>query len=525
MRPRAASGGSALDRWVAALAVSALLLAAACAPRETPAPVDADTPRPGGELVFAVQDEARSLDPHLVNDAASMRVIENLYSTLLRYAEEYGEVEPDLLAAYEVSDDGLVYELTLRPDATFADSGRPVTAADVEYSIERIVDHQVRAQHFAAIDGIEVVGDHRLRIRLAEPMAPFLTYLAHPMNAIVDRRAVEEAGGDLRRRAAGSGPFRLAAWRIDQSIVLERHDGYHLEARPFLDRVVFRPISDETARTTALRNREVDLVADVAPRDIETLEGAPGVAVESVPGTFWEYLGLNTRRDPLADPRVRRAIAWAVDRDALNRMVKLGQAIPLRGGLIPPSHWAHAGLELYPRRDLERARELLAEAGLEDGFEMVLKVGSAFPYQVAAAQVIKQQLGEIGVDTEILPLESSVLFDALGQGDFDSTVVGWVGFVDPDEWTFNLFHTQGMWNQQGYSNSRVDEMLERGRRVRGRQERRAIYAEAQEIIVREAPMVLLYVNPQSSAYLEEVRGYRVHATAATLALRDTWLAR
>src|SRR5690606_23547707 len=135
--------------------------------------------------------------------------------------------------------------------------------------------------------------------------------------------------------------------------------------------IVFLPMSDATARTTALRNGEIDLILDVSPKGARVLEPTTGVTVASSPGTFWEYLGINNARKPLDDVRVRQAIAWAIDREALNRVVKLGRATVLDGGHLPPGHWAHADFSAYPRRDVERAKALLREAGHAEGLSLV----------------------------------------------------------------------------------------------------------------------------------------------------------
>jgi peptide/nickel transport system substrate-binding protein len=359
---------------------------------------------------------------------------------------------------------------------------------------------------------------------LAEPFAPLLTYLAHPMNAIVDRSIVEANGGSIDRVDAGSGPFRLVEWRKDQHLAMQRFDGYYLPGLPKLSRVTFLPMPDSTVRTIALRNGEIDLILDVTGRDERVLQPADNVRVASVPGTFWEYVGINTARKPLDDVRVRQAIAWAIDRQAINRVVKLGAATVLDGGLIPPGHWAHAELSLYPTRDLDKARALLAAAGVRPGeLRLTCKAGSAFPYQVAAAQMVKQQLRDVGIDVQLLAQESGVFFEALGDRDFDLAVVGWVGFVDPDEWTYELFHSKGKWNQQSYANARVDELLETGRRTTDRTARQHVYAEAQRLIADEAPMVFLYANDQASAALPAVGGFVVHPTASTIFLRDATL--
>ncbi len=480
---------------------------------------DPGAARPSDELIVAIQDDARTLDPHQAVDAASMRVIENLHSTLLRRSMTYGEFEPDLALAHSVSDDGMTYTFKLRPGVKFH-SRRELSSADVKRSVERIIEKQVRADHFAPVESILTPDPLTVVFKLSAPFAPFLSHLANPMNAIVDLEALGE-DQTMQTRDAGCGPFKLVERTRGVRTVLQRHEHYYDPNLPHLRRIIFRPLPDETARTIALRNGEVDLVLDLAAKDVAAVEGSPGVVIRSArPGTFWEYLGLNTRRPPFDDPRVRQAIAWAVDRAALNQIVKLDRATPIDGGPIRPGYWAYADLHLYPRRDIEKAKALLAEAGRSEPFSVTLKVGSAFAYQVDAAQVIKQQLRDLGIDVRIEALESSVFFDALGKGDFDMTLVGWVGFVDPDEWLYNIFHTDGKYNQQGYSNLRVDELLNQGRRARARAARAEIYTRAQRIITEDAPMVFLYLNDQTSAMSDALEGYDVRATASTLSLRE-----
>lgn len=498
---------------------------AACSPRDRSVdlPPIPSTPQAGGRLVVAIQADGRTLDPHRATDAGSMRLIENLYGTLMRYTAVYGEVEPYLARSVEISPDQTSLTFDLHTNVVFHHSHRPMTSGDIKFSIRRIIDEQVRAEQFSEIASIETPAPDRVVIHLERPVAPFLTYLAVPMNAIVDREIVEEQDGSLDRVAAGTGPFRLREWRRDQHLIMERHPLYHIEDRPFLDEVVFRPISDETARTTALRNREIDLMLDVPDRDRHILERTGYIFIDSVPGTFWEYIGLNTRRPPFNDIRVRQAVASAIDRQMINQLVKFGRAETATGEFLPTNHWAHTGLELFPKPDLDRARALLAEAGFADGLATHMRVGSAFPYQVAAAQIVKQQLLQIGIDVELLSQESSVFFDALNQGDFEMTLVGWLGFVDPDEWFFNIFSSEGVWNQQGYSNSHVDDWLREARAENDLDIRRQLYRDIQETILTEAPVVLLYINEQASARLHRVQGYQVHPTATTLSLRDTWL--
>ncbi|MEQ6388064.1 ABC transporter substrate-binding protein [Bacillaceae bacterium S4-13-58] len=479
-------------------------------------------PVEGGELRIADLNGAQGLDPHKETGAQSMRYIENMYSTLFRYKEgTYGEIEGELVADYQISGDGKEYTFTLADGVTFH-NGDTLTSEDVKYSIERIVEMVVRAPQFEAVESIETPDETTVVIRLSEPVAPFLTFLANPMNAIVNQTIVEENGGSLDNVDAGSGPFALVEWNKGEQLVLEKYEDYFKEGLPYLDRVVWKTIPDETARTTAIRNDELDIILQLSPKDIQLLEQAEGLNVESVTGSYWEYIGLNVTAGPLQEKAVRQAIAWAIDREELNNVVKFGMATPLTGGPIPPGHWAYGDLNTYPNRDIDKAKELLAEAGYEGGFDITLKVGQN-QAQVDAAQVIKQQLADVGISVEVLQQEDSIFFEGLGNHDFEMTIVGWVGFVDPDEFLYNIFHSGEVYNQQEYSNLEVDELLEKGRVTNGQEERKEIYTEAQRLIVEDAPMVFLYANQQASVLRDGIHGFDVNPTVTTKSLENTWI--
>ncbi len=481
-------------------------------------------PKTGGEIVITDLSfaSAKTLDPHKASAAGSMRYIENIYNGLLRYKEgTYGEVEGDLAKDYTISDDGKVFTFKLYEGVKFH-NGEELTSEDVKYSIERIIENEVRASHFSAIEKIETPDDYTVIITLENPVAPFLTFLAYPMNVVVNKTVVEENNGSLDNVDAGSGPFMLADWKNDQFLKLDKFNDYFEEGLPYLDRVVLKPIAEETARNTALRNKELDMILQITPKDKLSLEKEQDIVVDSVPGTWWEYLGINTKQGPISNKKVRQAIAYALDRQSLNKVVKFNQATVLTGGPIPPGHWAYAELDMYTERNLEKAKELLKEAGYEEGFEVSLIVLPK-EMQINAAQMIKQQLKDIGIEVKVNSLESSVYFEKLGSQDFDMTVIGWVGFVDPDEFLYNIFHSGEKWNQQAYVNEEVDKLLEKGRVTLDKAQRKQIYYDAQKFIAEDVPMAFLYVNPQASAYQEYVKGFDVNPTVTTISLKKTWI--
>ena len=473
-------------------------------------------------LIVAIQSDPTGLDPHTVTDRAAGIAIENLYNTLFTYTETYGEAVPSLAESYEVSDDGFTYTLKLAEGVKFH-SGNVMTSEDVKYSLERIQTSGARASQMEKISSIETPDENTVVITLSSQYAPFLTYLANPLNAIVEKAVVEENNGDINNVDAGTGPFMLAAWNTGSSVDMDAFEEYWEADKPKADTLQLKTITDATARATALRNGEIDMIIDATDQETAVLNGADGVVLETVPGTFWEYLGMNCESESLKDAKVRQAIAYAVDRNAINMSVKMGGATVLTEANIPATHDYYGQDEIYAARDIEKAKALLEEAGVEEGsVNLKLTVGSDWQYQVDAAQMIKQQLAEIGINCEISAMESGVYFDGLNSGDFDLTVCGWSGFVDVDEYLYDLFTTEGAYNQQNYSNSEVDKLLEEGRVTVDEAARKEIYKEAQKLIAEDAPMAFLYMNSFTVAMRDNVKGYTVHPTAATIFMKDVY---
>lgn len=472
-------------------------------------------------LIIAKQSDPSGLDPHVVTDEAAKICIENMYDRLFEYADTYGDVEKSLVEDYEVADD-VHYTFKIRQGVKFH-SGREMKADDVIYSIQRIIDQGVRASHFEQIASMEAKDDYTMVIEMSEPFAPFLTYLAHSLNVIVDKDVVEANGGSLSNVDAGSGAFTLEEWIPGSQLTLTRFGEYWNEGNKTVEKAVFKTIEDATGRATALRNGEVDMILDVTEQEIAVMKSSPDVTIESVAGTFWEYLGMNCENEYLSNPRVREAIAYAIDRDMINKAVKLGNATVLTDANIPQTHAAYVGNNKFAVRDVEKAKSLLEEAGYKEGdISLTIKAGSDWQYQVDAAQMIKQQLAEAGINVEVSAMETGLFFDDLNNGRFDMSVVGWSGFVDVDEYVYNLFKTGGAYNQQSYSNPELDKLLEEGRKTIDQDARIAIYKEIQTILTEDCPMAFLYMNNYSVAMRNNVKGYTVHPTASTRYIKDIY---
>ncbi len=350
----------------AAMLAASMLLTACSGGGESTAPKSTNDTQPEAAspaeakdgLTVAIQSDPSGLDPHMVTDRAAGIAIENLYNTLFTYTDKYGEVAPSLAKSYDVSEDGLTYTLQLQEGVLFH-SGNTMTSEDVKYSLERIKDSGARASQVEKISSIETPDENTVVIQLESEYAPFLTYLANPLNAVVEKAAAEENDGSLTNIDAGTGPFKLVKWNEGSSVDMEAFGDYWEDGKPQVSTLQLKTITDATARATALRNGEIDMIIDAIDQETMVLNNAEGVVLETIPGTFWEYVGMNCESEQLQDPKVRQAIAYAIDRDAINTAVKMGNATVLKEANVPDTHDYYGGDDIYAARDTEKAKALL----------------------------------------------------------------------------------------------------------------------------------------------------------------------
>ena len=502
-------------RWIIGIALLLGVMAAG--------PAQGQQAGPPQVLRVGLNAEPDNIDPHLLLQTESMRVMEQMYSSLLRLSPTL-QIQPDLATKWQVSEDGKTYTFTLRQGVKFH-NGRPLTAKDVQYSLGRMADPKVKspwAYLFADLSEIRVVDDHTVQIVMKAPAAHILAALATPFAGIVPREAVDQYG-NLKTKAVGTGPFRLVEWVPGQRIVQERYKEYHVPGLPKLDRVEWLFIEDPSTRVQQLLSKTIDLDIDVPLGTMPDYQRAAGVKVVGGEVVSYYYLAFNVKRKPFGDPRVRQAIAWQVNREEIVTLAADGQGTPILGGPIPSSHWAFAKLVVYPRVDAEKARRLLAEAGYPAGFsyEMMTRKGEA-----PIAQAVQQQLRKIGIDARIVVAESGAYNNRLyKEHDFDGVASRWGTLIDPDDFLYGQFVTGGGWNPYGFGNSDVDQLLKQGREFLNPDKRREIYRQAEQRIAELAPYVFLYRPKRFAAFQAYVDGLQHEVANTRLSLRETRVTR
>jgi peptide/nickel transport system substrate-binding protein len=273
-------------------------------------------------------------------------------------------------------------------------------------------------------------------------------------------------------------------------IKLDKHPDYWQAGLPYLDAIEITPIPDDTVREAALLGGEVDWVLSIAPQNFEKLDADPGVVVSTVPQLSYDYIGLNMTRAPFDDVRVRQAIALALDREQIAEAGYFGLAVPVQGPTGPGSPW-YFDYAPYDR-DVEQAKALLAEAGYADGFEMELMPTVQYGETVRGAQVVQQQLADIGITASINAPEWSEWLELEGSGQYDAYLCNWNGLIDADQYYYLQHKSDQVFNFTGYNNPEFDDLVTDARSTSDFDTRYALYQDLNQILVDEAPYVYMY---------------------------------
>jgi peptide/nickel transport system substrate-binding protein len=529
---------------LAGVSLSTLDLAAKSAPGVTsvsfsPAFQDATAvgdPVPGGVLNVGLQADPTTLDPTQAGLTAIWKVIEHVYDTLVRVDPELTPV-PGLAESWEISEDGLTYTFKLRSGVTFHD-GTPLTSDDVVFSYTRVLDPATAAVNAAnflsvkgaaafnsgestALEGITAPDEQTVVITLEAPDASFLPILTTAGSIIMSRAFVEANNGDVSQVANGTGPFIFREYIPSTSVSLEKNPNYWEEGLPYLDGIEAVIASDDTARTGALVQGSVDFIEYAPLRDVDTLSSTDGLKVAGDELTNIRYLGFNLEREPFNNLQVRQAIAAAIDRQPIIEAAVFGHGVGV-DTFFAPSYWAGFEHEV-PAPDLDKARQLLAEAGYADGFSTTLITYAPYSFMTNTSIIVQEQLNQIGITVDYSALEPATISAALIARDYDMAVAGTNSWVDPHPVLLSNFGTGQAGNQTGYSNPEVDALIEQGGIETDLTARAEIYRQLQEILLADLPIVPLFVANQYEAMKERVQGFVHYPTGSNASFREVWL--
>lgn len=520
-----------MSRSLSLVVASALLMLSGCG---SPA-VDALS---GSVLVYGRGSDSITLDPADAEDGESVKVISNVFDTLVFYSDDASEIVPALAEKWTVSEDGQTWTFKLREGVTFQD-GSPFDADAVVFTFERLTqpDHPHRhgasipyRADYQAIEKVEATAPNEVVFRLSSPSGVFLRKLAMFPASIVSPQAVTERGERFKVEPVGTGAFEFREWVPTERLVLGANEN-HWRGRPGVDEVVFRPILEPAARKRQLSSREIHMADELSIPVRQQIRDDSSLVLETAPGMNTAYLSMNTERPPFNDPRVRRAVAHAIDKEAILRSAYDGEGTVAKS-LVPQAMWGHHPDLVDHPYDPERAKELLREAGIEPGRKIKFyAMRNSRPYMPSPDQVsaiVLEQLRVIGFDPVVVSPDWSQYLEQVGNGEHDLCLFGWqTDNADPDNFLFPLLDKTNAipphaHNVSFYQSEPVHELLFEAQAITDQDRRLELYRKAQELIHEDVPLVPLMHLDIAVGRTPRVEGYRLHPTGLVI-LRDVHL--
>jgi peptide/nickel transport system substrate-binding protein len=445
--------------------------------------------------IYTISDPVE-MDPALAGDADSNRIVMNVFDRLIEYKKGTTELVPSLATSWE-KPDSTTFIFTLKSGVKFQD-GSAFSASDVKYSFDRVIELNGAPSYILyVINNTEVLDPTHVKITLNYDFAPFLSILAHPVASIVSKTAVEKYGEGFTKNPVGTGPFTFKSWTLNKEVVLVANKEY-FKGAPKLEKVVFKTIYEAEARKTALESGELDAVigGGIPQEDLPELAKNPDIRIYKGNSTSVEYLGFNMLIAPLNDTRVREAISYAIDYNAIINDA-LGGIASRIGGPIAPSIFGYEEQPLR-QRDTVKAKQLLAEAGYANGFEITLTYNIETIDRRKMAESIRESLLDVGITVKIKGLDwDSAINEYLSMG-HELMLNGWTpDYYDADAYLSPQFHTNSLApngaNVFGLSDPELDSYIDEGMTSLSTQVRLQAYSKAQKKIVEDLPCLFLAV--------------------------------
>ncbi len=516
-----------LSTLVTKLALIFVLLASCVAP--TPpaassgsgdASAAAGTPKSGGILTVALNGEIDTIDPHKSVTIVAFQVQQSIYESLVQLKPSLDDVQAELAESW-VQEDDVTYVFKLRQDVKFH-NGKDFKAEDVKFSFDRIMDEKTgssRKPDFTPVKSLEVIDDYTVKFTLNSAYGPFLSKLE---SLVI---LPNDPAMDITKTPIGTGPFSFVEWVTGQNITLKKNADYWQAGLPYLDEVIFRPVPEPSTRVVELQSGNVELLNEIPFKDVETLKSDANVTVYAVDGVVRDHVGFNMEKPPFKDnPNLRKAIAWAINRDSIVKDIMYGLATPAQVA-IPTNNWGYnPAVEGAFGYDLDKAKELYAQADPKPT-EITVKVSPTYPEEIKMAELMQQDLAKIGIDLKIEQREWSTWIDeVVTKGDYEMEIVLISGGSDPDDFFYQWHHTGEVFNIWRYSDPEMDKMLEEGRTGSDQATRKEIYAKIQEKLIADAPLAHIIYRQSVMASSADLKDF-VMTGRYDMDFRTVWLDR
>ncbi len=467
----------------------------------------AQTPSRGGTLTVGLANDAKTYDPIFSVAYSERYVLYLAFDTLVRYGPDFS-IKPELAESWDTAADGKRIVFTLRQGVKFQD-GTPFDAAAVKWNIDQRLDEKVNSpqrQLLAPIvASVEVVDPTHVAFNLKDPSPVLFSLLGERPGFMVSPTAWQERGTGFSSAPIGTGAFVLKEWTHGSRVVLERNPDYWQPGLPYLDRIVVQDLAGSVIGVQRLLTGEIDYVDQLTPADVLPVQNRGGIVLKPITVGRWYFLQWHVNEPPFDNPKLRQAFAHAIDRARLNEILMRGQGSVSDGPTPNGLWWYDPALKSYPH-DPARAKALLAEAGHADGLEYVLSTPQVTVFQ-QVNQLLQEQLGAVGINLQLQPIAASEWYARVVSGATNLTPTRWTQRADPDGLLYILFHSKGFANTTKYRNERVDALLDQARAIYDQAARKKLYAEAQQQIVSDLPVVPLIFGAEYAAMRAGVNGF------------------
>jgi peptide/nickel transport system substrate-binding protein len=510
------------SKWALGVAASALLatsmVALAAAPKATVQA--ASHPRTGGTLYVGIDSDFVTLDPAMSSALIDRQFYINVFDTLLKYNKNL-QIEPNLVTRWKITNGGKTYTLWLRHGVQFQD-GTPFNAQAIIYNWQwdmNPANASPRSTNLQLVQSLTAPNPYELIVQLKAPFTPFLSIMAGRVGMISSPTAMKKWGANYPMHPVGTGPFELVKWIKNDHLILKRNPHYWQKGLPYLNQIVYIPITNPIQEFQALETGEVNIIDGVAGQEMATLKRDSLLRYQQLSGLGYSDIELNTTKSPFTNVHNREALNYAINRQALIKLIYYGYAQPAYSQ-IPPSSWAFDPNLTLPFSD-KLAEQQLQEAGNPKGFSFTI-LGDNDPVTMEMLQLIQSELAKVGIHMTIEPLDFTTLLTDAINGNFQADLLGWSGRIDPDQNMYAMDTTGGSFNDPRFSNSEVDQLLLAARESSSIAVRKADYQKAAALLLQQAPYIFLTYSPIVQAWQTKVKGFQEYPDGL-LRFASVWL--
>lgn len=470
------------------------------------------------DIRIGLNEDPDSLDPAVSRTFVSSLVYESLCDRLFNTNTDM-EIIPELATEWDWSEDGLTLVIQLREGVSHHD-GTPFNAESARRTLERnmTLPTSNRRGELSSISGLEATGEHELTITLDAPDVTLIAQLAHHAGRMYSpdaAAAADDSGRTFGANPACTGAYRFAQRVEGDRIVLERFEDHWDADNYHFDRVIYQPIPDTTVRLANVRSGDLDMSERTAPSDVPQIRNDSRLQLFEVANIGYQGITINVGNGPRSegplgsDPRVRQALSLAIDREALNQVVFEGQYVVGNQWAAPGTTW-YDERDPVPARDIERARELMEEAGVDLPLRIEMQTGNS-PVAMQQGQVIQAMAAEAGFEISLRATEFATLLSENAAGNFDMSQQGWSGRIDPDANIHPFVSCEGANNDKQYCNEEIDRILQEARTVPDVEARKGLYDQSNEILSEDRPLIYLYHIVYFYTVRQGIEGFEPYA--------------